>query len=71
MRSTFSIGLALLCVLGLAIGWQFQSALPQLGSLPGDLVVNTNEVRLYVPLGSTLFLLLALNGCLWGFRKLA
>lgn len=70
MRSTLSVSLALLCVLGLACGWQFQSTLPQIGSLPGDVIVHTNEVRLYLPLGSLLLLCVTLNFCLWGFRKL-
>ncbi len=71
MRSTFSISFALLLVLGVAIAWQFQSQLPRLGSLPGDFVFDTNQFRLYLPLGSALSLCVLVNFFAWSFRKLA
>ncbi len=59
------IGLTLL-VAGLA--WPWLSKLP-LGRLPGDIVVERENFRLYFPLATMVLVSVVLSLLLWLFRK--
>ena len=56
-------GLVLLCV-GL-LTWT--GALSWLGNLPGDIRIEGENTRVYIPITSMLLVSLALNGILWLF----
>ena len=42
---------------------------PGLGRLPGDIVVERGNFRLYVPLATSILLSLVLTGVLWLLRR--
>jgi hypothetical protein len=54
-------GLGLLLTLG--------GRIPGLGRLPGDIVVERGNFRLYLPLATSLLLSLVLTGVLWLLRR--
>ena len=64
-RTLIIIGLALL-VIGLL--WPWLGKLP-FGRLPGDIVVEREQFRLYVPITSMVLLSLLLSLLFWLFRR--
>jgi len=64
-RTLIIIGLALL-VIGLL--WPWLGKLP-FGRLPGDVVVEREQFRLYLPIGSMVLLSLLLSLLFWLFRR--
>ena len=61
----FVVGLLLLLV---GLLWPWLSKLP-LGRLPGDIVVERENWRLYLPLGTMVAVSLVLTLVLWLFRR--
>ena len=62
-----------LIVLGLAIvligiGWPWLSKLP-LGRLPGDIVVNRENFRVYFPLTTMILVSVVLSAVFWFLRR--
>ena len=62
-----------LIVLGVSIvlaglAWPWLSKLP-LGRLPGDIVVNRENFRVYFPITTMILLSLLLSALLWLFRR--
>ena len=69
MDDRFSIGWVLL-VVGLAIAalgvlWIVAPSVPWLGRLPGDIVIERENVTLYIPLATCLLLSLVLSLIFW------
>jgi hypothetical protein len=64
-RTLVTIGLVLL-VIGLL--WPWLGKLP-FGRLPGDIVVEREQFRLYVPITSMVLLSLLLSLLFWLFRR--
>ena len=62
-----------LIILGLAIvligiGWPWLSKLP-LGRLPGDIVVNRENFRVYFPLTTMILVSVILSAIFWFLRR--
>ena len=57
-----------LIILALGLLWPWIHKLP-IGRLPGDIVVERENFRFYLPLGSMLLLSLLLSLLLWLFRR--
>jgi hypothetical protein len=66
MQRTLVIIGVVLIVAGLA--WPWIAKLP-LGRLPGDLSIDRDGFRLYVPLTTMLVISIVLSALLWLFRK--
>lgn len=64
-KSLIAIGL-LVVIIG--VGWPFISRLP-LGRLPGDIVVDRENFRVYLPLTTMILVSLLLSAILWLLRK--
>ena len=64
-RTLIIIGLALL-VIGLLWPWLGK---PPFGRLPGDIVVEREQFRLFVPITSMVLLSLLLSLLFWLFRR--
>ena len=58
-----------LVVAGLGLLLTLGGKIPGLGRLPGDLVVERGNFRLYVPLATSLLLSLILTAVLWLLRR--
>ena len=50
------------------LGWPWLSKLP-LGRLPGDIVVNRENFRVYFPITTMILVSLILSGLVWLIRK--
>jgi hypothetical protein len=55
-------------LVGLGLLWPWVSKFP-LGRLPGDIVIERENFRLYLPLMSCLLVSLLVSLLLWFFRK--
>ena len=64
-RALIVIGLALL-IAGLA--WPWLSKLP-LGRLPGDIVIERENLRVYLPIATMILVSVVLSLLLWLFRR--
>jgi Protein of unknown function (DUF2905) len=64
-RALIVIGIALV-VIGLA--WPWLGKLP-LGRLPGDVLVDRGNFRLYVPITTMLLISAVVSALMWLFRK--
>jgi len=64
-RTLIILGLVILAV---GLLWPWIQKLP-LGRLPGDIVVERENFRLYLPLGSMVLVSLLLSLILWVFRR--
>lgn len=63
----------LLIIVGLLIAvvgavWMFSLAIPWLGKLPGDIVVERDNFHFYFPLMTSILLSLVLTGIIWLVR---
>lgn len=56
----------LIAVVGLV--WLLSPAIPWLGRLPGDIVIERDNFRFYFPLATCIVLSLLLTGVLWFVR---
>ncbi|MEX0702970.1 MAG: DUF2905 domain-containing protein [Planctomycetales bacterium] len=56
----------LIAVTGLV--WLLAPSVPWLGKLPGDIVIERENFRLYVPLATCLLLSLIVTGTIWLVR---
>lgn len=56
----------LIAVIGLV--WLFAPAIPWLGKLPGDIVIERENFRFYFPLATCILLSLLLTGIVWLVR---
>ncbi|MEX1097139.1 MAG: DUF2905 domain-containing protein [Planctomycetales bacterium] len=56
----------LIAVTGLV--WLLAPSIPWLGKLPGDIVIERENFRLYVPLATCLLLSLIVTGIIWLVR---
>lgn len=50
--------------------WQFSGRFIQLGHLPGDISIEKENFKFYMPLGTSLVVSIALSGILWLLRFL-
>ncbi len=66
MQRTLIVIGATLIVVGFA--WPWLGKLP-LGRLPGDLLVNRGNFKLYIPITTMLLVSLVLSLLLWVFRR--
>jgi hypothetical protein len=66
-RSLLTVGLVLVLI-GALLTWG--PRLPWLGRLPGDFVLGGKDWRIYLPLGTSLLLSVALTLVLWIIRLL-
>jgi hypothetical protein len=64
-RTLIVAGLTLLCI---GIAWPWLSRLP-LGRLPGDIIVDRPDFKLYVPITTMLLLSALVSLLLWLFRR--
>jgi len=64
-RTLIILGLVILAV---GLLWPWIHKLP-LGRLPGDIVVERENFRLYLPVGSMVLVSLLLSLILWVFRR--
>ena len=56
-----------LVALLVGLAWPWLSSLP-LGRLPGDIVIERENVRVYIPLASMVILSLVVSALAWLFR---
>jgi Protein of unknown function (DUF2905) len=61
------VGLGLLLVLA-GLAWPWLRRLP-FGRLPGDIVIDRPELKVYVPLASMLIVSVVVSVLLWLFRR--
>jgi flagellar biogenesis protein FliO len=59
----------ILAVLGLML-WQFSGKLGWFGNLPGDIRIEKQNFRIYIPLTSMLLISLLITFMVWLYRKL-
>ena len=59
----------LIALIGLV--WQIAPSIPWLGKLPGDIVIERENFRLYFPLATCVLLSLLLTGIMWIVRHLS
>lgn len=57
-----------LLIAGIGVLWLFGPSIPWLGRLPGDIVIERENFRLYFPLATCILLSLLLKGVLWLVR---
>jgi hypothetical protein len=67
-RTLMVIGALLLAVGGVV--WAVERFFPDLGRLPGDIVIQRENFTLYFPLATSILLSLGLSLLLWLLRKL-
>lgn len=60
---------ALLIVLGL-LAWALQDKLSWLGRLPGDIRIERENFRLYIPVTTMILVSVALSALLWLARRM-
>jgi len=60
------LGGVLLALVGL--WWMFGPSIPWLGRLPGDIRIERDNVRVYIPLTTCILLSLLLTGLFWLLR---
>ena len=56
----------LIAVIGLV--WLFAPSIPWLGKLPGDIVIERENFRFYLPITTCILLSLLLTGIIWLVR---
>ncbi len=66
-RPLIIIGLVLV---GLGLVLQFGPSVPWLGRLPGDIRIERPNLRVYVPIASSIVISVVLTGLLWLWSKL-
>ena len=64
-KALIIVGIAIVLV---GVGWPWISKLP-LGRLPGDIVINRENFRLYFPLTTMILVSLLLSAIIWLVRK--
>ena len=64
-KSLITIGIAIL-VIGLF--WPWLSRLP-LGRLPGDIIINRPNLKIYIPITTMVLISLIISVILWLLRK--
>ena len=64
-KALIAIGL---CLVIAGLGWPWLSKLP-LGRLPGDIVIERENFRIYFPLGTMVLASLLLSAILWLLRR--
>jgi hypothetical protein len=71
-HSHFGWGLVILglIIAGLGLIWVFAPHLPRFGRLPGDIVIEGKDSRLYFPITTCILISIALNLIFWLIRKL-
>ena len=57
-----------LLVTGIGIVWLTAPSIPMLGKLPGDIRIEREHFRFYVPLTTCILLSLLLTGIMWLVR---
>ena len=63
-----SVGLLLV---GVGVVWLLSPSIPWLGKLPGDILIERENVRFYFPLTTCILLSLLLTGIAWLVRFLS
>ncbi|MBN2090247.1 DUF2905 domain-containing protein [candidate division KSB1 bacterium] len=66
MQKIFIILGIILIIIGL--NWPWLSKIP-LGRLPGDIVINKPQIKIYFPITSMIILSVLISFLLWLFRK--
>lgn len=57
-----------LMIAGIGLVWLLVPAIPWLGKLPGDIVIQRGGVRIYFPIVTCLLISLLLTGLFWLVR---
>ena len=60
-----------LLVVGVGIVWLLAPAIPWLGKLPGDILIERENFRFYFPLTTCILVSLLLSGIIWLVRLLS
>jgi hypothetical protein len=60
-----------LLIVGIGLVWLFAPAIPFLGKLPGDIVIERENFKFYFPLTTCIVLSLLLTAILWLVRHLS
>lgn len=60
-----------LLIVGVGIVWLLGPSIPWLGKLPGDILIERGNFRLYFPLTTCVLLSLLLTGIIWLVRFLS
>jgi hypothetical protein len=60
-----------LLIAALGLAWLLAPAIPWLGRLPGDIVIERENLRFYFPVTTSILLSLLLTGILWLARYIA
>lgn len=55
-------------IVGIGLVWLVAPSMPWLGTLPGDVVIERKDFRLYFPIMTCIVLSLALTGLMWLVR---
>ena len=55
-------------IIGIGVVWLLSSAIPWLGKLPGDIVIERENFRFYFPIVTCIVISLLLTGIMWLIR---
>ena len=55
-------------IIGIGVVWLLSSAIPWLGKLPGDIVIERENFRFYFPIVTCIVASLLLTGIMWLIR---
>lgn len=55
-------------VVAIDLAWLFAPSIPWLGKFPGDILIERENVRIYLPLTTCILLSLLLTGIIWLVR---
>ncbi|QDT42869.1 hypothetical protein Pan241w_29640 [Gimesia alba] len=58
-------------IVGVGVVWLLAPSIPWLGKLPGDVLIERENFRLYFPLTTCILLSLLLTGIIWLVRFLS
>ena len=58
-------------IVGIGVVWLIAPSIPWLGNLPGDIRVEGENTRIYIPITTCILLSLLLTGILWLVRYLS
>ena len=60
-----------LIIAGIGVVWLLAPSIPWLGKLPGDIRIEGEKTRIYIPITSCILLSLLLTGIMWLVRFLS
>ena len=57
-------------LVGIGVAWLIGPSIPWLGRLPGDIRIEGEHTRVYIPITTSILLSLVLSGIAWVIRQL-